>query len=1064
MPRQVHLLGPPSISDDGQPSDLLCNTKGCALLAYLIVRGRSETREHLADLFWDSPDTASSRRNLRVLLTRVRPHLPGLDSTRNSVQYIPQPDEVIDYLALSDNLTAGGSRTSLGELRLYRGELLEGFELDDAPRYMEWLTLQRERLRRAVQDAHRGLCQTLADKELWAAGAEAAAHWLTIDELNEEALRWQIQFLAAQGQITAARQTYAAFRNILWDQWGLEPEGATQSLAQELDDWSEGITTLLLPDLSSLEALSSSELSEPGPLPANSILPYHRNEDFMGRESALLQIASALGQGSKNARPPVVAITGMGGLGKTQTAVEFCYRYGRYFSGGVFWLNFGDAENVAEAVAAVGSERGLGLFRETEKLTLTDQIGRVKRAWQEPVPRLLVFDNCEDEALLERWLPVTGGCRVLLTCLQSEWAPGLEIRTIRLNVLDPRKSSLLLQRLAAHVSESEAGDIARAIGHLPLALHLAGSFLRRYQQISPAAYLAQVRGEGLLQHPSLQGHGASHSPTKHELSVARTFALNWERLDPADKVNAVARQLLVYAACLAPGEPIPTTWLKSMVSGDSDDLLMTLLAEDGLSRLVALGFLKKEADGMVVLHPLLATFTTDMSDAEETETAQVTVATKMAQTISNQRQKAGYLSSLPISAIHLRYVSDGALTRRTSKAATLASLLGLHLESIGNLAEAKQILEQACRVAEQSGDKAGQAQALSALSSTQEGLGRAEDSLQSAQWAVALFKETGVFDPIGLTEALYYQGWAHYRLGQAEAALRAAKEGYNLSREAAHLRRAKSRFLALMGVVNYYMRGQYDIAQHQLEESLAVYRDLGHRQGESATLNNMGENARLQGNFALAARYYEAALALAREIESHKNAKIILSNLCGARIRMGQFAAAARDLEALIAETRHDWYGLSESYRFLAEAYLGLGKTFQALEMAQQALALTSPSNLLDYGRAWCVLGLVAAQLGKPILSDVDNDQRYDAAACYRRSLALFKEADLERDRAITLWRWAQHEMRQANTKQGEAMWQEAQDIFARLNLPLMATRMEAGQDTFQVEVASLHARSVFGT
>ncbi len=182
---------------------------------------------------------------------------------------------------------------------------------------------------------------------------------------------------------------------------------------------------------------------------------------------------------------------------------------------------------------------------------------------------------------------------------------------------------------------------------------------------------------------------------------------------------------------------------------------------------------------------------------------------------------------------------------------------------------------------------------------------------------------------------------------------------------------------------------------------------------------------------------------IAREIESHKNANIFLSNLCGARIRMGQFAAAASDLEALIAKTRHDWYGLSESYRFLAEAYLGLGKTAQALEMAQQALALAHQSNLLDNGRAWRVLGLVAAQLGEPILSDVENDQWYDAAACFRRSLDFFKEGDFERDRAITLWRWAQHEMSQGNNKQGQAMWQEARDIFARLNLPLMVARME---------------------
>ena len=90
--------------------------------------------------------------------------------------------------------------------------------------------------------------------------------------------------------------------------------------------------------------------------------------------------------------------------------------------------------------------------------------------------------------------------------------------------------------------------------------------------------------------------------------------------------------------------------------------MKTLLAEDGLSRLVALGFLEREAGGTVVLHPLLATFTRDMSGPEETEKAQVTVAAKMAQTISDHRQKQGHLSILPLSAIHLRYVSDAALT------------------------------------------------------------------------------------------------------------------------------------------------------------------------------------------------------------------------------------------------------------------------------------------------------------------------------------------------------------------------------------------------------------------
>src|SRR5262245_50109405 len=105
MRREIHLLGTLSIMDDERPSDLLRNAKGCALLTYLLVRARSESREHLADLLWDAIDTTSSLRNLRVLLTRIRPYLPGLDIARQTLRYLPQPGEIVDYLALVASLS-----------------------------------------------------------------------------------------------------------------------------------------------------------------------------------------------------------------------------------------------------------------------------------------------------------------------------------------------------------------------------------------------------------------------------------------------------------------------------------------------------------------------------------------------------------------------------------------------------------------------------------------------------------------------------------------------------------------------------------------------------------------------------------------------------------------------------------------------------------------------------------------------------------------------------------------------------------------------------------------------
>ena len=96
--------------------------------------------------------------------------------------------------------------------------------------------------------------------------------------------------------------------------------------------------------------------------------------------------------------------------------------------------------------------------------------------------------------------------------------------------------------------------------------------MQRYRQVSADRFL-QLRDMGLIQHPSLQGRGMSHSPTGHELNIARTFAINLEKLDPAIETDVVSRQLLARAACLAHGEPIPQSLLLATVISDEEDLM-----------------------------------------------------------------------------------------------------------------------------------------------------------------------------------------------------------------------------------------------------------------------------------------------------------------------------------------------------------------------------------------------------------------------------------------------------------------------------------------------------------
>ena len=244
----------------------------------------------------------------------------------------------------------------------------------------------------------------------------------------------------------------------------------------------------------------------------------------------------------------------------------------------------------------------------------------VQRNWQEPVARLLIFDNCEDEALLAKWLPVSGGCRVLVTSNRATWAHELQVMAVPLSLLTVTESVTLLQALCPTITVDEGQeiaameaiaameDIAEAVSYLPLALHLAGSFLAQYKRITPQRYLRQLAEQGLWQHPSLQGRGTTHSPTGHELSLERTFALNLAQLRLDDQVDAAAQQLLLRAACFAPNEPIAQSLLLQTFLMDSDDILAELVAEDGLMRLLALGFLALDEQDAVMMHGVVASF------------------------------------------------------------------------------------------------------------------------------------------------------------------------------------------------------------------------------------------------------------------------------------------------------------------------------------------------------------------------------------------------------------------------------------------------------------------------
>src|SRR5215207_6652847 len=147
-----------------------------------------------------------------------------------------------------------------------------------------------------------------------------------------------------------------------------------------------------------LAALPLDTLPNLAPLPLRSRILYRPNHSFVGREDELKTLAASLrGSNTSLGQMKTVAVSGLGGIGKTQLASEFVHRYGQYFAGGVFWLSFADPSDIPTEIVACGLTGGSELGSDFSTLPFEYQVRRVMFAWQSPLPRLLVFVNCEEE-------------------------------------------------------------------------------------------------------------------------------------------------------------------------------------------------------------------------------------------------------------------------------------------------------------------------------------------------------------------------------------------------------------------------------------------------------------------------------------------------------------------------------------------------------------------------------------------------------------------------------------------------------------------------------------------
>jgi hypothetical protein len=275
-----------------------------------------------------------------------------------------------------------------------------------------------------------------------------------------------------------------------------------------------------------------------------------------GRDDLLRRLHDDFGGAGRGVGSPVVRVlTGLGGVGKTSVAREYVRRWASEY-GLVWWVSAADLD--PEVVA--GQFRGLLevlLLEEAARVTHPVQVAHAvlanrDRRW------LLVLDNVADSDGLSGLVPAAGDGDVLVTSRSGVWPDRRQ--AVPVPVLLAADAVRLLVDLSGDDDPDTAAALAAELGHLPLALAQAGSYVAAAAG-SPGGTLA-----GYL-HLYATGRADLHArgrPAGYPGTVATTWQIS------SDRLTGEARVLLTLLSQYGPDE-IPLTDLLTTTTGDRLD-------------------------------------------------------------------------------------------------------------------------------------------------------------------------------------------------------------------------------------------------------------------------------------------------------------------------------------------------------------------------------------------------------------------------------------------------------------------------------------------------------------
>ena len=278
-------------------------------------------------------------------------------------------------------------------------------------------------------------------------------------------------------------------------------------------------------------------------------LPYSGATEFVGREEDLKQLHEQLQQGNTVA---ISAISGMGGIGKTELALQYALKHlsSQTYSGGICWLRA--REDIGTQLVSFAR---LDNLEPPEELGLLEQVRWCWRHWREGQV-LVILDDVQDYQSLKPFLPPSElRFKQVLTTRQTLGSP---VRNFEIQVLTEDAALNLLRAIVTDGRIEQQLEEAKALcawlGYLPLGLELVGRYLARKPDVSLVKLLKRLEEKRLDAKALKDAEPGMTAP----LGVAAAFELSWQEL--TQEAQELAAFLSLFALAEIPWWLVQTCW------------------------------------------------------------------------------------------------------------------------------------------------------------------------------------------------------------------------------------------------------------------------------------------------------------------------------------------------------------------------------------------------------------------------------------------------------------------------------------------------------------------------